>query len=106
MDAVSALSAEPSPEERSDRTAGHAGPNDTPSEPWALIQIVRDLWHYRELLLQLTLRDIRLRYKQAVMGFGWAIFMPLLSSRLPDTLLRMTMRIRRRAFRGTALMRV
>jgi ABC-type polysaccharide/polyol phosphate export permease len=29
-------------------------------------------------LYQLTLRDIKLRYKQAVMGFVWAIFMPLL----------------------------
>lgn len=32
----------------------------------------------RELLWQMTLRDLRLRYKQAVMGFAWAIFMPLL----------------------------
>jgi lipopolysaccharide transport system permease protein len=78
VDAVSALNAEASPEELDDRRPGRTTSDDTPSEPWALIQIVRDLWHYRELLLQLTLRDIRLRYKQAVMGFGWAIFMPLL----------------------------
>jgi ABC-type polysaccharide/polyol phosphate export permease len=39
--------------------------------------VIRDFWEYRELLYQLTLRDIRLRYKQAVMGFGWAVFMPL-----------------------------
>lgn len=37
-----------------------------------------DLLAHRELLQQLTLRDIRLRYKQAVMGFAWAIFMPVL----------------------------
>lgn len=37
-----------------------------------------DLWSHRELLLQLTGRDIKLRYKQAVMGFAWAIFMPIL----------------------------
>jgi lipopolysaccharide transport system permease protein len=36
------------------------------------------LWSWRDLLHQLTLRDIRIRYKQAVMGFGWAIFMPML----------------------------
>jgi ABC-type polysaccharide/polyol phosphate export permease len=36
--------------------------------------------HYRELLWQMTVRDIRLRYKQTVMGFGWAIFMPLLNT--------------------------
>src|SRR5438477_3874861 len=35
---------------------------------------------YRELLLQMTRRDLLLRYKQTVMGFGWAIFMPLLNT--------------------------
>ena len=35
---------------------------------------------YRELLYQMTVRDLRLRYKQTVMGFGWAIFMPLLNT--------------------------
>ncbi len=39
---------------------------------------VREIWRYRELLYQLTLRDIRIRYKQAVMGFAWAVFMPAL----------------------------
>jgi ABC-type polysaccharide/polyol phosphate export permease len=33
---------------------------------------------YRELLYQLTLRDVRIRYKQAVMGFAWALLMPVL----------------------------
>jgi ABC-type polysaccharide/polyol phosphate export permease len=37
---------------------------------------------YRELLYQLTLRDLRLRYKQTVMGFAWAVFMPLLNTAL------------------------
>jgi len=32
---------------------------------------------YRELLAQMTRRDLLLRYKQAVMGVGWALFMPL-----------------------------
>ena len=41
-------------------------------------EIVSAIWHHRELLYQLTLRDIRIRYKQAVMGFLWAIFMPVL----------------------------
>jgi len=43
-----------------------------------LVEIARDLWNYRDLLHQITLRDIRIRYKQAIMGFGWAIFMPAL----------------------------
>jgi lipopolysaccharide transport system permease protein len=41
-----------------------------------LLEIGRDVWTYRELLAQLTRRDIRIRYKQAVMGFGWAVLMP------------------------------
>jgi lipopolysaccharide transport system permease protein len=43
-----------------------------------LREIGHDLWEYRDLLLQLTRRDLKVRYKQAVMGFAWAIFMPLL----------------------------
>ena len=35
---------------------------------------------YRELLLQMTRRDLMLRYKQTIMGFGWAIFMPILNT--------------------------
>jgi lipopolysaccharide transport system permease protein len=35
---------------------------------------------YRELLYQMTRRDLLLRYKQTIMGFGWAIFMPLLNT--------------------------
>lgn len=41
-------------------------------------EIAWDFWHGRDLLYQLTLRDIRIRYKQAVMGFGWSIFMPIM----------------------------
>jgi len=37
---------------------------------------------YRELLYQLTLRDLKLRYKQTVMGFAWAVFTPLLNTAL------------------------
>jgi ABC-type polysaccharide/polyol phosphate export permease len=43
-----------------------------------LLDIARDVWRSRELVLQLTMRDIRIRYKQAVMGFGWAVLMPML----------------------------
>lgn len=35
---------------------------------------------YRELLFQMTLRDLLLRYKQAVMGLGWAVLMPLVNT--------------------------
>lgn len=37
-----------------------------------------EVWEHRELLEQLTRRDIKLRYKQAAMGLAWAVFMPCL----------------------------
>ena len=38
----------------------------------------RELWGYRGLLFELIRRDIRVRYKQAVMGFAWAVLVPTL----------------------------
>jgi ABC-type polysaccharide/polyol phosphate export permease len=38
---------------------------------------LRELWAYRELAGFMALRDVRVRYKQAVLGVGWAIFQPL-----------------------------
>jgi len=40
-----------------------------PSQEWA---------HYKDLLFMLTWRDIKIRYKQSIMGFAWAILMPVL----------------------------
>ena len=37
------------------------------------------VWRYRELLIVLTLRDIQVLYKQAVLGIAWAIVQPLFS---------------------------
>jgi ABC-2 type transport system permease protein/lipopolysaccharide transport system permease protein len=37
---------------------------------------------YRELLFRMTTRDLMVRYKQSVMGFGWAIFTPLVNTAL------------------------
>lgn len=45
-----------------------------------LREMVREQYDFRELLYQMTRRDLLLRYKQAVMGFGWAIFMPLVNT--------------------------
>ncbi len=41
-------------------------------------EMLGELIGSRELLWQMTLRDLRLRYKQAIMGFAWALLMPLL----------------------------
>jgi lipopolysaccharide transport system permease protein len=37
----------------------------------------RELWHYRELAWFLALRDVKVRYKQALLGAAWAVFQPL-----------------------------
>jgi len=39
----------------------------------------RELWAYRELLWVLTARDIKVRYKQTVLGAGWAILRPFIT---------------------------
>jgi len=54
--------------------------------PWSTIERtnswkifdLRELWAYRELLFFLTWRDVRVRYKQAVLGMGWVVLQPLL----------------------------
>jgi lipopolysaccharide transport system permease protein len=38
-----------------------------------------ELWAYRELLYFLTWRDIKVRYKQTVLGVGWAILQPVIA---------------------------
>ncbi|MDT5159080.1 MAG: lipopolysaccharide transport system permease protein [Acidobacteriota bacterium] len=38
-----------------------------------------DLWAYRELLFFLTWRDIKVRYKQTLMGVAWVVVQPLLT---------------------------
>lgn len=39
----------------------------------------RDLWQYRELLGFLAWRDIKVRYKQAALGAGWALVQPVIT---------------------------
>ncbi len=39
--------------------------------------MLAELVQYRELLVSLTRRDLLLRYKQTLMGFGWSVLMPV-----------------------------
>jgi ABC-type polysaccharide/polyol phosphate export permease len=55
-----------------------------------LAHAVREVLGSRELLVQLVLRDIRVRYKQAIMGFAWAVLMPLVIV-LAGTMIRIAM---------------
>ena len=38
---------------------------------------LNELWQYRELFFFFTWRDIKVKYKQATLGFAWAILQPL-----------------------------
>jgi len=46
-----------------------------PSKGWVSLKL-RELWDYRELLYFLTWRDVKVRYKQTVLGAAWAIIQP------------------------------
>jgi homopolymeric O-antigen transport system permease protein len=46
-----------------------------PAAGWASLGF-KELWEYRELLYFLTWRDIKVRYKQTVLGASWAIIQP------------------------------
>jgi len=59
---------------RTDLTVTHI----RPPRGWLALNL-RDLWLYRELVYFLTWRDIKVRYKQAALGIGWAILQPLLT---------------------------
>lgn len=39
---------------------------------------LKDLWVYRELIYFLTWRDLKVRYKQTMLGAAWAILQPLI----------------------------
>src|SRR5512142_1082518 len=40
---------------------------------------LRDLWTYRELVFFMVWRDIKVRYKQTLLGAAWAILQPVLT---------------------------
>jgi lipopolysaccharide transport system permease protein len=46
-----------------------------PSHGWVSLRL-RELWEFRELLYFLAWRDIKIRYKQTVLGMAWAIIQP------------------------------
>jgi lipopolysaccharide transport system permease protein len=61
------------------------GEHDLPDQPlvrieagktWSALNL-RDLWQYRELLYLLMWRDVKVRYKQTLLGVTWVIIQPL-----------------------------
>jgi lipopolysaccharide transport system permease protein len=50
-----------------------------PSHGWAAINL-RELWTYRDLLMILAGRDVKLRYKQTGLGVTWVVLQPLVAA--------------------------
>ena len=50
---------------------------NAPSRGWFPRLDVAELWASRELVLILALRNVKIRYKQTVLGVGWAVLQPL-----------------------------
>jgi lipopolysaccharide transport system permease protein len=50
----------------------------TPSHGWVALQLSK-VWEYRELLYFLTWRDIKVRYKQTILGAAWAVIQPFMT---------------------------
>lgn len=49
-----------------------------PSKKWSFPNL-REVWQYRELLLLMVWRDTVVRYKQSIVGIGWALIKPVVS---------------------------
>lgn len=49
-----------------------------PSKGWVALDL-HELWQYRELLYFLVWRDVKVRYKQTVIGAAWAIIQPFMT---------------------------
>ena len=49
-----------------------------PTKGWAALDL-KDLWIYRELVYFMTWRDLKVRYKQTLLGASWAVLQPFLT---------------------------
>jgi lipopolysaccharide transport system permease protein len=49
-----------------------------PKSPFTLLDI-QEIWRYKDLLYIFTWRDIKVRYKQTILGIAWVIFQPLIT---------------------------
>ncbi|MCO6045369.1 ABC transporter permease [Aeoliella sp. ICT_H6.2] len=78
-----ALETTPSVEEEIAEVTGHLAEQQEelviePKRGWIPIDF-RELWRYRELLFFLVWRDVKVRYKQTVLGIAWAVLVPIFS---------------------------
>ena len=77
-----------SPNTKTNTQPTHLPGNELPTKPLVTIQPSKSLsavdfhefWLYRELLYFLTLRDIKVRYKQTLLGATWVLLQPLITT--------------------------
>jgi lipopolysaccharide transport system permease protein len=78
----------PLPDSDTPRPAPGLPTRTEPSEPEPELIVVeprtsfslgdtQELWRYRELFYYLILRELKLRYKQTILGVGWSLFQPI-----------------------------
>src|SRR5437899_5993323 len=64
------------------RVPARASPTATiriePPRTWLELRL-REVWQYRELLYFFVWRDVKIRYKQTVIGVAWVVLQPLLT---------------------------
>ncbi|MBI3911089.1 MAG: ABC transporter permease [Armatimonadetes bacterium] len=58
-----------------------------------LLSDLRELWRFRELLLILVQRDLKVRYKNSFLGFGWSLINPLLQVIVITFVLKIFLRV-------------
>ncbi|MDT5060831.1 MAG: lipopolysaccharide transport system permease protein [Acidobacteriota bacterium] len=82
-------------------TTRSAPPHSLPDEPLFIIQPskswtaldLRAIWTYRELLYFLTWRDVKVRYKQTILGIAWVGMQPILTTLVFTIFLGKVMRV-------------
>jgi lipopolysaccharide transport system permease protein len=52
-----------------------------PAKRWSIFNL-KELWEFRDLLWMLTMREVKLRYRQTILGVTWVIIQPLLTTAL------------------------
>ncbi|CAH1192925.1 Transport permease protein [Candidatus Nitrotoga sp. BS] len=55
----------------------HQGTNPHAAQPTSLVALVRSLWSNRQLIAQMTKREVVGRYKGSAMGLAWSFFNPV-----------------------------
>src|SRR5436305_9665408 len=59
-----------------------------------MVDELREIWKYRELLVIFVQRDLKVRYKNSFLGFGWSLINPLLQVLTIAVIIQFVLKIR------------